>query len=111
MRAAKRSAVSEARWARGSFRRTATRSGAKWSRLFAIALFALACGGCFNVDKPTCSYACGDTDPKCPEDYECRSDGYCHLTGTTEACAFADAAVPLDMSSGTTTHDLAHSGD
>jgi hypothetical protein len=70
-------------------------------RLLAIATLALAAGsfsGCFNVDKPTCSYACSDTTPKCPDDYECRSDGYCHLTGTTAECAFSDAAVPLDMS-------------
>ena len=71
-------------------------------RLLAIAIVALAGGsfsGCFNVDKPTCSYACSDTQPQCPDDYECRTDGYCHLTGTTAACLFSDAAVPaLDMS-------------
>ncbi len=73
-------------------------------RLFAAAALVLATAGfsgCFNVDKPTCSYACSDTDPKCPEDYECRADGYCHLTGTTAECAFSDAAVPLDMSMAT----------
>ncbi|MDB4971483.1 MAG: hypothetical protein JWN44_7172 [Myxococcales bacterium] len=59
---------------------------------------ALALPGCFSPDKPTCSYACADTSPKCPESYECRTDGYCHLTGTTTACLFSDAAVPLDMS-------------
>ncbi|HEY1586781.1 MAG TPA: hypothetical protein VGH63_13895, partial [Polyangia bacterium] len=70
-------------------------------RLLAIATLAFAAAsfaGCFNVDKPTCSYACSDTTPACPDDYECRTDGYCHLTGTTEACLFSDAAVPLDMS-------------
>jgi hypothetical protein len=70
-------------------------------RLLAIAALALAAGsvsGCFNVDKPTCSYACSDTTPACPDEYECRSDGYCHLAGTTAACAFSDAAMPLDMS-------------
>jgi len=69
-------------------------------RLLSIAALALAAAsfsGCFNVDKPTCSYACSDTSPKCPDDYECRTDGYCHLTGTTAECAFSDAAVPLDM--------------
>jgi hypothetical protein len=74
-------------------------------RLVTLAAFALAAtlgvSGCFNVDKPTCSYVCSDTTPKCPDDYECRTDGYCHLTGTTAACTFADAAVPLvDMSMG-----------
>ncbi|HXU72684.1 MAG TPA: hypothetical protein VN947_25355 [Polyangia bacterium] len=70
-------------------------------RLLAVATLAFAAAsfsGCFNVDKPTCSYACSDTTPKCPDDYECRTDGYCHLTGTTEACMFSDASVPIDMS-------------
>jgi hypothetical protein len=70
-------------------------------RLLAVATLAfasLAMGGCFNVDKPTCSYVCADVEPRCPEDYDCRSDGYCHLTGTTGACAFSDAAMPADMS-------------
>jgi len=82
-------------------------------RLLAIAALAFAASsfsGCFNVDKPTCSYACSDTTPQCPDDYECRSDGYCHLTGTTEACEFSDAAVPLDMSMATPP-DLTPSGD
>lgn len=64
----------------------------------AMLLAAASFSGCFNVDKPTCSYVCSDTAPACPDDYECRADGYCHLKGTTEACAFSDAAVPLDMS-------------
>lgn len=58
--------------------------------------------GCFQVDQPICSYKCGtgtgSAEPACPEDYECRSDGYCHLTGTTEACTFSDASVVIDMS-------------
>ena len=70
-------------------------------RLLAPALFALAAlsfSGCFNVDKPICSYACSDTTPRCPDDYECRTDGYCHKIGSTAECAFSDAAVPLDLS-------------
>ena len=76
----------------------------------ALVLAAAGFSGCFNVDKPTCSYACSDTEPKCPEDYECRTDGYCHLTGTTAACAFSDAAVPLDMSMAIP-NDLTPAGD
>ena len=76
-----------------------------------LALASLGFAGCFNVDKPTCSYACSDTDPKCPEDYECRTDGYCHLVGTTAACAFSDAAVPLDMSVAVTPNDLTGAGN
>ena len=70
-------------------------------RLLAVATLAFAAAsfsGCFNVDKPTCSFVCSDTTPKCPDDYECRTDGYCHLVGTTDACLFSDAAMPLDMS-------------
>ncbi len=66
-------------------------------RLIALAALALA-AGCFNPDKPTCSYVCADVDPKCPDDYECRADGYCHLIGTTDSCLFSDAAMPLDLS-------------
>ena len=65
--------------------------------LAALAAPLFVAAGCFNPDQPSCSYACADADPRCPDDYECRSDGYCHLTGTTEACLFSDAAVPLDM--------------
>jgi hypothetical protein len=70
-------------------------------RLLSLAALALAVAfsGCFNVDKPTCSYACSDTTPACPDDYECRTDGYCHLVGTTAECMFSDAAMaPIDMS-------------
>ena len=82
-------------------------------RLLAIAILALAgtsVSGCFNVDKPTCSYACSDTTPQCPDDYECRTYVYSHLVGTTAACLFSDAAVPLDMAK---PHDMAtmSSGD
>ncbi len=65
-------------------------------RLLALAVLAVA-AGCFNPDKPTCSYVCADVDPKCPDDYECRPDGYCHLIGTTDSCLFSDAATPNDM--------------
>jgi hypothetical protein len=66
-------------------------------RLLVVATLALG-AGCFNPDKPTCSYVCSDTGPKCPEDYECRSDNYCHLVGTVGECGYSDAAVPVDMS-------------
>ncbi len=64
----------------------------------ALALVSIGAAGCFSVDRPVCSYVCADVDPKCPDDYECRSDGYCHLVGSTASCAFSDAAVPIDMS-------------
>jgi hypothetical protein len=68
----------------------------------------LLLAGCFNPDKPSCSYACADSDPRCPDSYECRSDGYCHLMGTTDTCNFSDASVPLDMVTG---NDLTSSPD
>jgi hypothetical protein len=70
----------------------------------ALALASLALSGCFNVDEPVCSYACAEVEPKCPEDYECRSDGYCHKKGTTGACSFS----VLDMSAAAV-NDLASS--
>ena len=83
-------------------RRSGARRFVLMRRLVSIVALALAAAsgssGCFNVDKPTCSYACSDTMPKCPDDYTCSSDGYCHLDGTTAACAFSDAAVQLDLS-------------
>jgi hypothetical protein len=65
--------------------------------LVGVAL-SLTTSGCFNVDKPSCSYVCADVEPRCPDSYECRADGYCHLTGTTDVCLFSDAAMPADMS-------------
>jgi hypothetical protein len=67
-------------------------------RRLALLVVVLAAGGCFSPDRPVCSYACSDTAPKCPDDYECRSDGYCHRVGTTAACGFSDAAMPQDLS-------------
>jgi len=61
--------------------------------LFVTALALL--GGCFSPDKPVCSYSCASTQPACPDDYECRADGYCHLVGTEDqSCGFT---APPDM--------------
>jgi hypothetical protein len=67
----------------------------KMKKLLVVVLFA--CAGCFSPNEPTCSFACADSDPKCPLDYTCLSDGYCHLQGDTASCGFSDASVPLDM--------------
>lgn len=67
-------------------------------RALLLCTLLVAVAGCFHPQKPSCSYVCGDSTPKCPDDYECRADGYCHLIGSTDACLFSDAAVPLDMS-------------
>jgi hypothetical protein len=61
--------------------------------------FGFGFGGCFDPDKPSCSYVCAGSAPFCPADYECRADNYCHLVGTTDSCNFSDAAVaPQDLS-------------
>ena len=63
-----------------------------------VAALALGAAGCFSPSEPICSFACADTDPKCPQDYVCASDGYCHLPGhESESCGFSDASVPIDM--------------
>jgi hypothetical protein len=59
---------------------------------------AFAGGGCFDPDRPVCSYVCSESEPRCPDEYECRSDNYCHLVGSTQACGFSDAAVATDLS-------------
>ncbi len=69
-----------------------------------IVLATIVCGlfgftGCFNPDKPSCSFVCSGTAPACPDDYECRADNYCHLIGNSDTCGFSDAAAaPLDLS-------------
>lgn len=54
---------------------------------------------CFQPDLPVCSYRCNTDEPKCPDEYECRADRYCHKKGTTESCPFSmDLAPPPDIS-------------
>jgi hypothetical protein len=62
-------------------------------RLLLACLFALP--ACFSPDQPPCAFACSD-DGKCPEEYLCLSDGYCHLHGQMTACGFTDAAAAPD---------------
>lgn len=62
----------------------------------------LALAGCFSVDEPPCSYACSDTG-LCPDDYQCLSDGYCHLHGQMTSCGYTDAALaPGDLANAST---------
>jgi hypothetical protein len=80
-----------------------SRNTKSWILLAASAVLgaALLLPRCFTADLPTCAYICGPTDPRCPDEYECRSDCYCHLKGSVEACGF-----PLDMGC-----DAAHAPD
>mgnify|MGYP000502906058 FL=1 len=67
---------------------------------------ALLSTHCFSPALPACSYRCNTTEPRCPDEYECRVDGYCHLKGNSESCPFfmdlspqpADLSTPGDMS-------------
>jgi len=65
----------------------------------ALLLGALALLGarCFNPTLPDCSYRCRaaeDGAPRCPEEYECRADLYCHLKGSTAACPYTMDLMP-----------------
>ncbi len=68
---------------------------------------------CFVPDLPACAYICAPAgvEPRCPGEYECRMDGYCHLKGSTEACPYSmdlgpDAAQARPDLSMSTTPDL-----
>lgn len=54
----------------------------------------LALSQCFSPTLPACSYQCAMEDPRCPEDYECREDGLCHLKGNNEVCPFDLSSAP-----------------
>lgn len=60
---------------------------------------------CFQPDLPVCSYRCNPTEPRCPDEYECRTDGYCHLKGSAQECPYGmdlspapDLGQPRDQS-------------
>lgn len=69
----------------------------------AVGLFAgaVTLSRCFSPTLPACSFICNGTDPKCPDDYECRSDHYCHLKDSSEVCPYSMDLLPaptVDMS-------------
>jgi hypothetical protein len=70
-------------------------------------LTALLLGNCFSPSYSDCAYRCSLAPPACPDEYECQSDGYCHLHGSTTACVFISTA-PQDLA---TAHDSAPAGD
>jgi hypothetical protein len=65
-------------------------------KVFLVTLL-FASAGCFSPNEPICSFACADSDPKCPTDYVCLDDGYCHLNGDKTTCGFSDASAPQDL--------------
>lgn len=55
---------------------------------------------CFAPTYSDCAFRCAESAPRCPAEYECRSDGYCHLPTSTNSCVFGvDIGVPtFDLS-------------
>jgi len=70
-------------------------------------MLLLACGygasllyGCFAPVYADCAFLCGDSEPKCPSEYVCKEDGYCHLPDSEAICAFPvfpDLSKPVDL--------------
>ena len=69
------------------------------TRLIALAA-VLTVVACFAPDNPICAFRCDDSamnSGHCPDAYECRGDGYCHLKGSTEACPFPPLDMPMSV--------------
>lgn len=67
-----------------------------WSLGFLLPSAGLLLWSCFTPTYADCAFRCADSDPPCPAEYECRSDGYCHLPDSTMICAMPGA---VDLSS------------
>lgn len=71
--------------------------------LIPIVLGAVALPGllslsrCFSPSLPACSFICNKDEPRCPDEYECRSDSYCHLKGSTELCPYSMDLSPAPV--------------
>lgn len=55
---------------------------------------------CFTPTYADCAFRCAESDPPCPTEYECRSDGYCHLPDSSMICA-RPGSVDLSQPSAT----------
>lgn len=81
-------------------------SSVRWLRVLRLLLAASAAtcfGSCFTPTYSDCAFRCATIAPLCPAEYECRSDGYCHLPDSTAQCAAAGAVdmavmTPQDLS-------------
>jgi hypothetical protein len=63
-----------------------------------VLVSSLTLAGCFDVQTPTCAFACGPNG-ECPDDYKCQPDGYCHFKDRLNVpCNFSDAAIAPDLS-------------
>jgi hypothetical protein len=54
-------------------------------------LAALSLSQCFAPTYADCAFRCGPQAPLCPDEYECRADGYCHLRQGTASSADAQS--------------------
>ncbi len=53
---------------------------------------------CYVPTYSDCAFRCGTTAPLCPEQYECRTDGYCHLPDSVAVCSLGnDLSVMIDL--------------
>jgi hypothetical protein len=84
-----------------------------WPLLAGVALFAgaVTLSRCFSPTLPACSFICNTTDPKCPDDYECRSDNYCHLTSSSETCPYSMDLTPAPVVDMLDAGDMATAAD
>ena len=78
-------------------------------RLAALMLVMLGTGAalvlsqCFAPTFHDCGFRCGTVAPQCPDEYECRSDNYCHLrdSSTDGFCVAPDlGGLGVDAASG-----------
>ena len=52
---------------------------------------------CFTPSYADCAFRCGPQAPECPDEYECRPDGYCHLPDSEAVClVLPDLPPPID---------------
>ncbi len=82
-------------------------------RLALVGLLAVVVGSaalassCFAPTYSDCAFRCASSEPKCPAEYVCQADGYCHLPDSTAICALPR---PPDLASGSPP-DLAEASD
>jgi hypothetical protein len=70
------------------------------SALLFCVLVGLIFSRCFTPTYSDCAFRCGTDTPSCPDEYECHSDGYCHLHGSTAVCSFTSTAdLSTDLTS------------
>jgi hypothetical protein len=58
---------------------------------------------CYVPTYSDCAFRCGSAAPRCPEQYECRTDGYCHVPDSVAVCAVGrDLSVVMDLATDAT---------